>query len=60
MYKWWHQFKIEFFNFIFLNTDFSFTTRNIQIKLCEHLHNFAVERSVSQIFNLGPGSDFMR
>ena len=45
--------KIDFFHFYFLNTDFSFTICNINIKLEGYIQNIPPEGSVSQNFELG-------
>ena len=45
--------------FYFLNTDFSFTVCNINLKLYEYAQNVHLEGSVSQNFDLGPGFIFM-
>ena len=42
-----------FFQFYFLNTDFSITILDCHMKLEEYLHNVPLEGSVSHYFHLG-------
>ena len=52
--------KMIFFNFCVLNTDFSFIALNMHTNPLGYLHNIALEGTVSQILDLGPGFIFIR
>ena len=50
----------DFLNFIFLNVDISLIIHDPNLKLFICIDNIAVEGTVPQIFNIGPGSVFMK
>ena len=52
-------FENEFLNFYFLNVHISVTMHNLYLKLYRCIKYIAVEKTVSQIFCIGPSSFFI-
>ena len=50
----------EFLNFYFLNVHISVTMHNLYLKLYRCIEHIAVEGTVSQIFDIGPSSFFIK
>ena len=50
----------EFLNFYFLNVDISVTMHDLYLKLYRCIEFIAVERTVSQIYDIGPSSFFIK
>ena len=50
----------EFLNFYFLNVDITVTTHDLNLKLYRCIQYIAVEGTVSQIFDIGPSSFFIK
>ena len=50
----------NFLNLYFLNVDISLIIHDPNLKFFICIDNIAVEGTVSQIFNIGPGSVFMK
>ena len=52
--------KIIFLNFYFLNVDISVTMHDFNPKLYRCIQYVSVEETVSQLFDIGPSSFFIK
>ena len=50
----------EFLNFYFLNVDITVTMHDLNLKLYRCIQYIAVKGTVSQIFDIGPSSFFIK
>ena len=50
----------DFLNFYFLNVNISLIIHDLNLRFFICIDNIAVEGTVSQIFNIGPSSVFMK
>ena len=53
-------FENDFFDFYFLNVDISLIIHDPSLTFCICINYIAVEGTVSQIFDIGPGSFFIK